>query len=268
MHSFAPLQRLWNKHPRAAGRSRDGLGEMSFGPGSLTAARKDDTPLADSFFTPAPSHTPGCVKQPSRRGVCVCVCVCADIPQATNNFGRSMAGFLSAPSYLGPGPRPVGACRSSFVFAALLAPKVLRLRTLAEDFHMVCLDPLQTDETSRRPAAHRLQCKSHGIIAVLWVKSLAGASQEIHPYPVTALRRSRDARAAMVVPQHRVCCPRLGTSIASVATTASHVASTADTPFAEGLQQPPHSPRSANAGLVDLARCTFCFGIACRLPAL
>ena len=47
----------------AADGSRVGLGEMSFGPGSLAAARTDDTPLADSFFTPSPSHTPGCVKQ-------------------------------------------------------------------------------------------------------------------------------------------------------------------------------------------------------------
>ena len=116
--------------------------------------------------------------------MCVCVCVCADIPQATKGFGRSMAGFLPAPSYLGAGPRPVVACRSSFGFAALLAPKVLRLRTLADDFHMVCLGPLQTDEAARTPAAHRLQCRSHGIIGILLVKCLAGASLEIHPYPV------------------------------------------------------------------------------------
>ena len=132
-----------------------------------------------------------------------CVCVCADIPQATNNFGRSMAGFLSAPSYLAAGPRPVGVCASSFVFAALLAPKVLRL--IAEDFHMVCSGPLQADEAARTPAAHRLQCRSHGIIGILWVKGLAGASLEIHPYPVrpyAVLRPQRlcfsTARAAHV----------------------------------------------------------------------
>ena len=179
MQSFAPLQRLWNKHPRAAGSSRDGLGEMSFGPGSLAAARTDDTALADSFATPAPSHTPGCVKQPSRsmRGVWVLI---SRGPRRTS--AAPWQGFCMYSATCKP--RPVVACRSSFGFAALLAPKVLRFIALAEDFHMVCLWPLQTDETSRRPAAHRLQCRSHGIIAILWVKGLAGASQEIHPYPV------------------------------------------------------------------------------------
>ena len=176
-----PVPWLWNKHPRAAGSSRDGLGEMSLGLGSLAATRTDDTALADSFFTPSPSHTPGCVKQPSRRRQGVLVLISGRPRRAS---AAPWQDFCLRPATWGPGPRPVGACASSFVFAALLAPKVLRLRTLAEDFHMVCLGPLQTDEAARTPAAHRRQCSSHGIIAALWVKGLAGASQEIHPYPV------------------------------------------------------------------------------------
>ena len=56
--------------------------------------------------------------------------------------------------------------------------------------------------------------------------------------------------------------------MASVAAAASHFSDTADMPFAGSLQQPLHSPHSASAGLADLARCTLCFGIACRLRAL
>ena len=87
----------------AADGSRVGLGEMSFEPGSLAAARTDDTPLADSFFTPSDSHTPACVKQPSRRGVCVCVCVLISRRPRTTS-AAPWRGFCLRPATWGPGP--------------------------------------------------------------------------------------------------------------------------------------------------------------------
>ena len=176
-----PVPWLWHQPFRAAGSSRDGLGEMSLGLGSLAATRTDDTALADSFFTPSPSHTPGCVKQPSRSRQGVLVLISGRPRRAS---AAPWQDFCLRPATWRPGPRPVGACASSFVFAALLAPKVLRFRTLAEDFHMVCSGPLQTDEAARTPE-HTVCSAGHTVsLQFCGVKGLAGAGEEIQPYPV------------------------------------------------------------------------------------